>query len=266
MIFDLTCEFRAAEKGDDGMALKIFARARPFPKADMKPSGITEIWALSHRVEQLIWKKDFDILIFSLRNNPKEECMLKSLIFGLSLIGFIFLLATSTNAAANNPKVLMKTTKGDITIELYQDKAPLSVENFLSYVEEKFYDGTIFHRVIKGFMIQGGGYTADFHEKPSKDPIQNEAKNGLKNKRGTIAMARMPEPHTATCQFFINHVDNAGLDYGQCADGWGYAVFGKVIQGMDVVDAIANSPTMTKSGMRDVPRETIQILSVTKIE
>jgi len=192
--------------------------------------------------------------------------MFKTLVFGLAAIGFVFLLATSTNAAANNPKVLMKTTKGDITIELYPDKAPLTVENFLSYVKEKFYDGTIFHRVIKDFMIQGGGYTVDFQEKSSKPPIQNEAKNGLKNKRGTIAMARMPQPHTATCQFFINHADNPGLDYDQSSDGWGYCVFGKVTQGMDVVDAIANSPTMIKAGMRDVPRETIQIISVTKIE
>jgi cyclophilin family peptidyl-prolyl cis-trans isomerase len=192
--------------------------------------------------------------------------MFKSHILVLTLMGFLILLATFTNAAAANPKVLIKTSKGDITIELYQDKDPLSVENFLSYVDEKFYDGTIFHRVMKGFMIQAGGYTADFREKSARGPIQNEAKNGLKNKRGTLAMARMPEPHTATCQFFINHVDNPGLDYGQCADGWGYAVFGKVIQGMDVVDAIANSPTMTKNGMQNVPRETIQILSITRLE
>jgi len=192
--------------------------------------------------------------------------MVKSLILGISLVGFLFLLATFSNGASNNPKVLMKTTKGDITIELYPDKAPLSVENFLSYVEEKFYDGTIFHRVIKGFMIQGGGLSVDFQEKSAKAPIQNEAKNGLKNKRGTLAMARMPEPHTASSQFFINHANNSFLDYGQAADGWGYCVFGKVIEGMDVVDAIANSPTMTKNGMGDVPRETIQILSITLIE
>jgi cyclophilin family peptidyl-prolyl cis-trans isomerase len=214
----------------------------------------------------LIWEGDFDILIFRTRYKPKEDFMVKNLILGISLVGFLFLLATFTNAAANNPKVLMKTTKGDITIELYPDKAPLSVENFLSYVEEKFYDSTIFHRVIKGFMIQGGGLNVDFQEKSAKATIQNEAKNGLKNKRGTLAMARMAEPHTASCQFFINHVDNPGLDYGQCADGWGYCVFGKVIEGMDVVDAIANSPTMTKNGMGDVPRETIQILSITLLE
>jgi peptidyl-prolyl cis-trans isomerase B (cyclophilin B) len=192
--------------------------------------------------------------------------MVKSIILGISLVGFLFLFAIFSDAAASNPKVLMKTTKGDITIELYPDKAPISVENFLSYVSEKFYDGTVFHRVIKDFMIQGGGLNVDFQEKTTKSTIQNEAKNGLKNKRGTLAMARMPEPHTASSQFFINHVDNPGLDYGQCADGWGYCVFGKVIQGLDVVDAIANSPVMIKSGMRDVPRETIQIVSITLIE
>ncbi len=192
--------------------------------------------------------------------------MLKSLVLGLFFMGSIFLFATFSNATPDTPKVLMKTTKGDITIELYPDKAPLTVQNFLSYVNEKFYDGTIFHRVIKDFMIQGGGYTVDFEEKSVKAPIQNEAKNGLKNIRGAIAMARMPEPHTATCQFFINHVDNPGLDYGQSADGWGYCVFGKVTQGLDVVDAIAKSPTMTKNMMGDVPRETIRIVSVTLIE
>jgi cyclophilin family peptidyl-prolyl cis-trans isomerase len=192
--------------------------------------------------------------------------MVKSLILGLSQVGFLFLFAIFSNAAAINPKVLMKTTKGDITIELYPDKAPISVENFLSYVNAKFYDGTVFHRVIKNFMIQAGGLNVDFQEKTTKAPIQNEAKNGLKNKRGTLAMARMNEPHTASSQFFINHADNSFLDYGQAADGWGYCVFGKVIQGLDVVDAIANSPTMTKNGMGDVPRETIQILSITLIE
>lgn len=192
--------------------------------------------------------------------------MAKSLIFGLSCMGFLILLASLTAAAPNNPKVLMKTTKGDITIELYPDKAPITVKNFLSYVNSKFYDGTIFHRVMKGFMIQGGGLNAKLQEKTTKASIQNEAKNGLKNKRGTIAMARMSDPHTATSQFYINHVDNDGLDYGQASDGWGYCVFGKVIEGMDVVDAIADSPTMTKNRMGNVPRETIEIISVTVIE
>jgi cyclophilin family peptidyl-prolyl cis-trans isomerase len=159
----------------------------------------------------------------------------------------------------------MKTTKGDITLELYPDKAPITVENFLSYVDEKFYDGTIFHRVIKKFMIQGGGYTEDFTEKPSKANIQNEATNGLKNKRGTISMARMPAPHTASNQFFINHADNPFLDHkSKTAEEYGYCVFGKVIEGMDVVDAIANTKTMVSHGMRDVPRETIKIISISR--
>jgi cyclophilin family peptidyl-prolyl cis-trans isomerase len=217
-------------------------------------------------MQRLIWAGVFDILIFCIQDKPKEEFMVKILIMGLSLVGFLLLFATFSAEAANNPKVLMKTTKGDITIELYPDKAPISVENFLSYVNEKFYDGTIFHRVIKDFMIQGGGMNVDFQEKTTKPTIQNEAKNGLKNKRGTLAMARMPEPHTASSQFFINHANNSFLDYGQASDGWGYCVFGKVIQGMDVVDAIANSPTMTRSGMGDVPRETIEIISITVIE
>ncbi len=216
-------------------------------------------------MKQLIRRGDSDILIFCVRIEPKEETMIKSLILGLTVMGLLLLFATFSQAA-DNPKVLMKTTKGDITIELFPEKAPISVENFLSYVNEKFYDGTVFHRVIKGFMIQGGGLNADLQEKTAKAPIQNEAKNGLKNERGTLAMARMPEPHTATCQFFINHEDNPGLDYGKASDGWGYCVFGKVIDGMDVVDAIANSPTMTKNYMRDVPRETIEIISVSVIE
>jgi cyclophilin family peptidyl-prolyl cis-trans isomerase len=160
----------------------------------------------------------------------------------------------------------MKTTKGDLTIELYPDKAPITVENFLTYVDEKFYDGTIFHRVIKNFMIQGGGLTEDFSEKPSKATIQNEASNGLKNKRGTISMARMNEPHTASSQFFINHVDNSFLDHkSKTQEEYGYCVFGKVIEGMNVVDAIANTRTMTSHGMGDVPRETIKIISVSRL-
>jgi cyclophilin family peptidyl-prolyl cis-trans isomerase len=176
---------------------------------------------------------------------------------------FAFLIS----AGQDNPKVMMETTKGDITIELFADKAPLTVKNFLSYVDEKFYDGTIFHRVIKGFMIQGGGFTADLREKPSKSSIKNEAANGLKNKRGTIAMARTEVIDSATCQFFINHVDNPGLDYrNNTPQGYGYAVFGKVIKGMDVVDAIANVKTMTRDGRGDVPRETIKIISVQRLE
>jgi cyclophilin family peptidyl-prolyl cis-trans isomerase len=189
--------------------------------------------------------------------------------FLLGLITVVFLLAFPMNnaAAEKNPKILMKTTMGDIMLELYMDKAPASVKNFLGYMNDKFYDGTIFHRVMKGFMIQGGGHTADMQKKPTKGPIKNEAHNGLSNKRGTIAMARMPDPHTATAQFFINHVDNPGLDHRDKSDqGYGYCVFGKVIQGMDVVDAIANVKIMTRRGMQNVPRETIEIISVTKVE
>lgn len=161
----------------------------------------------------------------------------------------------------------MKTTMGDITLELYQDKAPDTVKNFLGYVDDKFYDGTIFHRVIKGFMIQGGGHTADMSKKPTKGPIKNEADNGLSNQRGTISMARMPDPHSATSQFFINLVDNVNLDFSAKTDqGYGYCVFGKVISGMDVVDAIANVKIMTRHGMQNVPRETVEIISVRKVE
>jgi len=177
-----------------------------------------------------------------------------------------FVALSGGQASAANPKVLLKTSKGDITIELDEAKAPISVKNFLSYVDDKFYNGTIFHRVIKGFMIQGGGYTPDFAEKSSKPPIKNEASNGLKNTRGTIAMARTNEINSATCQFFINHVDNAFLDHVPSDPGrYGYAVFAKVIAGLDVVDAIANSPTGTIHGMGDVPRQTITIISIERI-
>jgi cyclophilin family peptidyl-prolyl cis-trans isomerase len=184
----------------------------------------------------------------------------------LFLTGLFLALAGPDAASGANPKVLMKTSQGDITIELYEDKAPGTVRNFLSYVDEKFYDGTIFHRVIKGFMIQGGGLTASFEEKPSKPPIQNEAANGLKNERGTIAMARTPEIHSATCQFFINHVDNAFLNHrDNTAQGFGYAVFGRVVAGMDVVDAMANVRTSTIKGNADAPQETITIISIRRI-
>lgn len=184
---------------------------------------------------------------------------------------FILFLFTASpfivSAGSDNPKVIMRTTKGDITIELYKDKAPVTVKNFLSYVDEKFYDGTIFHRVIKGFMIQGGGLTPDFEEKPAKPPIKNEATNGLRNKRGTIAMARTEVIDSASSQFFINHKDNPPLDHRDTTPtGFGYAVFGKVIKGLDVVDAIANVKTMTRGGRANVPRETIEIISVSRKE
>jgi cyclophilin family peptidyl-prolyl cis-trans isomerase len=199
--------------------------------------------------------------------NFSEEETVKKLIF--SFLIFLFCISITSYAMAEQPnsKVIMETSMGNITIELYPDKAPITVQNFLSYVDENFFDGTIFHRVIKNFMIQGGGYTADFIEKETKPPIKNEASNGLKNERGTIAMARTPEIDSATSQFFINHVDNPGLDYkNSTPEGYGYAVFGRVIDGMDVVDAIANVKTMTKHGMQDVPRETITIISIRRVD
>ena len=166
-----------------------------------------------------------------------------------------------------NPMVVLKTSKGSMKIELYPDKAPLSVKNFLQYVDDKYYDGTIFHRVIKDFMIQGGGFTPDMEKKDTRPPIENEAKNGLRNERGTIAMARTPNPHSATAQFYINHADNAMLDQASQPPGaWGYAVFGKVVEGMNVLDAIAVAPTGMAAGMSDVPREAIVIESVRRAE
>lgn len=164
-----------------------------------------------------------------------------------------------------HPKVAIETSKGTILVELYPDKAPMTVKNFLRYVEDGFYDGTIFHRVIPNFMIQGGGLTPDFTEKPSGEPIQNEADNGLKNERGTIAMARGIDPHSASNQFFINNVDNDFLNFtAKTEEGWGYCVFGKVIEGLDVVDAISSVKTMTRGNYRDVPRQNIVILSIKK--
>lgn len=192
--------------------------------------------------------------------------MLKNLLFLILILGLLSAFPRMNSADQPNPKVLLKTSMGDIVIELDTDKAPISVQNFLSYVNEKFYDGTIFHRVIKDFMIQGGGMTPDFLEKQTKPAIKNEAVNGLKNKKGTIAMARTQVIDSATSQFYINHVDNPFLDHrDNSPEGFGYAVFGKVIEGMDVVDAIATVKTMIKSGMRDVPREIITIISIRRI-
>jgi cyclophilin family peptidyl-prolyl cis-trans isomerase len=170
-------------------------------------------------------------------------------------------LCVSLSAWAANPMVEMKTNQGTITIELYADKAPKTVENFLQYVKDGFYNGTIFHRVIGNFMIQGGGFEPGMKEKPTRAPIQNEAKNGLKNQTGTLAMARTSDPHSASAQFFINLVDNAGLDYPS-RDGWGYAVFGKVTQGMDVVNKVAKVPTGNAGFHQNVPTTPVVIESV----
>ena len=160
------------------------------------------------------------------------------------------------------PVVVMETSKGVIKIELDPKSAPNTVKNFLAYVDDKFFDGTIFHRVRPKFMIQGGGLTPDMREKPLRAPIKNESANGLANLRGTIAMARTGHPHSATAQFYINHITNDFLDRQNAADGWGYCVFGKVIEGLDVVDAIAIVPTGVKQGQGDVPNETVLIKSV----
>lgn len=157
------------------------------------------------------------------------------------------------------PMVILSTSLGDITIELDPDAAPITVENFLKYVDDGFYDGTIFHRVIPNFMIQGGGMTADMKEKPTRKPIRNEAKNGLKNVRGTLAMARTQVVDSATAQFFINLTDNAFLNHG--TRDFGYAVFGKVSKGMDVVDAMAAVKTGSKGPHQDVPIEAVLINS-----
>ena len=162
--------------------------------------------------------------------------------------------------------ILMTTTVGPMTLELDADNAPKTVENFLSYVSSGFYDGTIFHRVIDNFMVQGGGFTADMEQKATQAPIENEANNGLKNALGTIAMARTQDPHSATAQFFINVQDNDFLNHtGENMQGWGYAVFGKVTEGGDVLDKIRCVQTGSQAGHQDVPVEPIIIESVTVI-
>ncbi|SKA94087.1 peptidyl-prolyl cis-trans isomerase B (cyclophilin B) [Paucidesulfovibrio gracilis DSM 16080] len=166
-----------------------------------------------------------------------------------------------------NPTVLMETSMGDMLIELYEDKAPETVANFLQYVDDEFYDGLIFHRVINGFMIQGGGMTVMMKPKDTRAPIKNEAANGLKNELGTLAMARTQDPHSASSQFFINVKDNAFLDFkGETPDGWGYCVFGKVVDGLDVVEKIKKVRTKNVGYHADVPVEPVTINSVRRFE
>ena len=168
---------------------------------------------------------------------------------------------------AENPIVLLETTSGDILIELYPDKAPETVKNFLQYVDDGFYNNTIFHRVIPGFMIQGGGMGARMDEKETREPIKNEADNGVKNERGTIAMARTMEPHSSSAQFFINLVDNDFLNFSEpTINGWGYCVFGKVTDGMDVVDKIAKVKTKTVGIHENVPADLVMITGASRFE
>nr|WP_269471686.1 peptidylprolyl isomerase [Desulfovibrio ferrophilus] len=170
------------------------------------------------------------------------------------VLAALLLCFSVSGAFAANPVVVMETSQGNIVIMLEEAKAPVTVANFLKYVDAGFYDGTIFHRVIKGFMIQGGGFDMSMMRKSAGAPIMNEANNGLPNSRGTIAMARTSDPHSASSQFFINHKNNASLDFtGKNPQGWGYAVFGRVIRGMDVVDTIAKVQTGRQGGMGDVP-------------
>ncbi len=179
-----------------------------------------------------------------------------------ALLGLLVTISTVYGQEAGDKPVLqIETSLGTMVAELNAEKAPESVKSFLQYVDNKYYDGTIFHLVIKDFMIQGGGFTLNMTRKPTREPVPNEAKNGLKNQRGTLAMARTSDPHSATSQFFINHRDNAFLDYpGQ--DGWGYTVFGKLISGEDILDKIA----AVKTGSGDVPGQPVIIQSIRRVE
>jgi len=189
--------------------------------------------------------------------------LLSGIILGLG-VALAFSAPASAQEAAGNPKVEIDTSEGKIVVELDPAKAPISVENFLKYVDKGFYDGLVFHRVISGFMIQGGGHDATLREKTEgvEAPIKNESSNGLSNKRGTIAMARKNDPNSATCQFYINHADNAPLD----TYGGGYTVFGHVVEGMDVVDAIAKTPVQDRGGLQNVPVKPVTIKSVKRVK
>ena len=185
----------------------------------------------------------------------------------IALFALNLTLSGISSANQTNQMIKFTTNMGDITIEMYADKAPETVKNFMSYVESGFLDGLIFHRVIPGFMIQGGGFSPDMQQKTAAEPIQNEADNGLKNDTGTIAMARTGDPHSATAQFFINLVDNDFLNHsGKNPQGWGYTVFGKVTEGLDVVESIGKVATGKVAGYSDVPVDSVIIESATVIQ
>ena len=181
------------------------------------------------------------------------------------LIAFALLASSALSALAANPMVELKTNQGDIVVEVFADKAPKSADNFMQYVKDGFYNGTVFHRVIDGFMIQGGGFDADMKQKSTRAPIENEARNGLRNEVGTLAMARTADPHSASSQFFINLVANTALDYPS-RDGWGYAVFGKVVKGLEVVESIAKQPTANRGFHQNVPVEAVIVNSARVLE
>lgn len=200
-----------------------------------------------------------------------ERNMLKKLLIilqaSLLALGLATTQAQAAETTSNNPMVLMETTMGTVMIELYPEKAPESVKNFLRYVNEGFYDGTIFHRVIPNFMVQGGGFDADMQKKMTHAPITNEADNGLNNEIGTLAMARTNDPQSATAQFFINVAQNSFLDFREKTPrAWGYAVFGRVTQGMRVVNEIRGVKTGFKNGMGDVPVTNIQIIKMRQVK
>lgn len=183
-----------------------------------------------------------------------------SLVCFLALAGSAQQPAPKAAAPAPSPQVALETTKGRIVIELYPDKAPKTVKNFLDYVKSGHYNGTIFHRVVPDFVVQGGGLTPDLTEKPTREPVQNEADNRLLNQRGSVAMARTGDPHSARAQFFVNLTNNGFLNFtGKSAQGWGYTVFGQVVEGMEVVDAIAKLPTATKGNYQGVPTQPVII-------
>ena len=187
------------------------------------------------------------------------------LLLATTLMAFALLTPTLAQES-KNPRVVMETNHGKVVIELFADKAPLSVKNFLQYVDDKHYDGTIFHRVIADFMIQGGGFEPGLKEKKTRDPIKNEAGNNLRNERGTLAMARTGQPDSATSQFYINTVDNKALDRENAGDGVGYAVFGRVVEGMEAIDKIRRVKTETQGGHQNVPEQDVIIKSVRRVK
>lgn len=213
-------------------------------------------------------------LFFTNANGGRWAAWLRAALLGVTLALFMAGPARAASSSTSNqgktmssPKVKMQTNFGDFVIELNAEKAPKTVENFLAYVNDGFFDGTIFHRVINNFMIQGGGFEVGMKQKPTRDPIENEADNGLRNDRYTLAMARTSDPHSATAQFFINVADNDFLNFtAPTTNGWGYAVFGKVIEGTDVVDKIKAVKTGSKGFHQDVPVEDVVIEKASVVE
>jgi len=199
------------------------------------------------------------LMTFAAWAQPGEDRIAPPVLDAASMI------ATQDRSTGEKDMVTIKTSKGDIKVKLFADKSPITVKNFLQYVDDRFFDHTIFHRVIDGFMIQGGGFTKDMSQKPTRAPIKNEADNGLKNTKGTLAMARTPVVDSATAQFFINVTDNAFLDFqSRTSQGYGYCVFGEVVEGMEVVDAIKAVKTGDRNGMQNVPLEPVEILEIVR--